>query len=108
MKKKDYSTINTSQIVEELKEVIRLMDMIDAKYGMWFVHDRDYRKYKPGTLEYYKLKIRRCKKVTKWLSRLRMYLDIALRSTESSANSVQAHIDRKKENHIKREMENDL
>ena len=98
MSKKDYSQMNTSEIVSEIKEIIRFMDELDASYGNWFMYDHDYGKYETGSIGYWKLKQKRCKRVAEWLSHLSRYLNIAIRSTESKANELNAHIDYLKEN----------
>lgn len=103
MKKKNYSQMNTAQIVAEIQEAIRLIDAIDASYGRWFSYDRDYDKHEYGSSKFYRLKINRCEKVADYLARLGAYLDRALHSVESKAAGIKEVLDHRKEREKKYE-----
>lgn len=96
MKKKNYTRMNTAQIVAEIKEAIRLMDAIDASYGRWFAYDGDYDKHEYGSSEFYRLKINRCKKVLHYLENLCICAERSIRSTESNIAGIKEVLDHRR------------
>ena len=94
--------MNTAQIVAELKESIRLMDAIDASRGRWFAQDCDYDKHEYGSLEFYRLKINRCKKVLHYLEVLCVCAEISIHSTKSNIAAIKEVLDHRKKHSVKK------